>query len=247
MELGTSDSGAAKKFYTSLFGWEAADIPIGPGEVYTLLQIGGKDVAALYQLNPERQKGVPTHWLCYVSVANVDESVAKAKSLGAKLTMEPLDVMDIGRMAIIQDPQGATIAFWQPKSHIGARIVGEPNTLCWNELATTDTGAAQKFYSQLFGWAFKTSEGPMVYHEIVNSGREIGGMYKIPEQDKAMPPNWIAYYAVNDCDALAAQAKGMGANLVVPPTDIPNVGRFSTILDPQGGAFAIIKLNMTGR
>jgi predicted enzyme related to lactoylglutathione lyase len=244
MELGTSDSEAAKKFYSSLFGWETMDIPTGPGQVYTMLQIGGKDVSALYQLTEQYHKGVPTHWLSYIAVTSADETAAKAKQLGATVTMEPFDVMDVGRMAMIQDPQGAMFAIWQAKSHIGVRLAGEPNTLCWNELATTDTDAGGQFYSKLFGWTFKSGDaGPMIYHEISNAGTQIGGMYKITEEMKGMPPNWMAYYAVTNCDATADRAKSMGAALVVPPTDIPNVGRFCTIKDPQGGVFAVIQLN----
>lgn len=245
MELGTSDSGAAKKFYSSLFGWESEDTPAGPGMTYTMLRLGGKDVGALYQLTEQYHKGVPPHWLCYVSVISADESAAKAKSLGATVTMEPFDVMDVGRMAMIQDPQGAMLALWQARSHFGAKIVGELNTFCWNELATTDADKAGEFYSKLFGWTIKKgdSTGPIVYHELVNAGSEMGGMYQITPEMKGMPPNWIAYYAVADCDATAEKAKSMGAALIVPPTDIPNVGRFATIQDPQGAVFAVIKLN----
>jgi len=243
MELGTSDSQAAKKFYSTLFGWQPEDVPAGPGMTYTLLKIGGKDVAALYQLTEQYHKGVPPHWLSYVAVANVDQSTSKARELGATITMEPFDVMEHGRMSMIQDPTGATLALWQAKAHRGARIVGEINTACWNELATTDTDKAADFYSKLFGWTFKKSDGgAMPYTEIVNAGREMGGMYKLTPEMEGVPPHWLIYYSVEDCNATADKAKSMGARLNVPPTDIPHVGRFSVISDPQGAVFAVIKL-----
>jgi predicted enzyme related to lactoylglutathione lyase len=243
MELGTTDPQAAKKFYASVFGWEGQDTPAGPGMVYTLLKQRGRDVGGCYQLTEEMHKGVPPHWLCYVATTDVDKSAAKAKELGATIALEPFDVMELGRLAMFQDPQGAMLAMWQAKTHIGAQVVGETNAMCWNELATTDPDAAAKFYSSLFGWEIKKNEGgPMPYTEFKNAGTEIGGMYKLTEQMKGVPPNWVAYWMVDDCDAIANKASAAGGTLVVPPMDIPHVGRFSTIQDPQGAVFAIIKL-----
>jgi predicted enzyme related to lactoylglutathione lyase len=245
VELGTNDTEAAKKFYTSLFGWTADDVPAGPDMTYTLLRLNGKDVGGLYQLTEQYHKGVPPHWLCYVAATKVDDTAAKAKQLGATLMLEPFDVMDIGRMAMFQDPQGAALALWEKRSHIGAGVRDELNTMCWNELATTDTAKASDFYAKLFGWEYKKGEaGGMEYTEIKNAGQEIGGIYKLMEEMKGVPPNWIAYWAVADCDATAEKAKSLGGALAVPPTDIPNVGRFSYIMDPQGAAFAVIQLKM---
>src|SRR5262249_54952304 len=194
-ELGTSDQQAAKKFYSALFGWEAHDTDAGPGMTYTLLKIGGRDVAALYQLTEEYHKGVPPHWMNYVAVSDADQAAEKVKSLGGQVAMGPFDVMDLGRMVLFQDPQGAHLAMWQAKSHPGAVIVGEMNTHCWSELATTDTDKAKEFYTKLFGWTAKTSESPgMQYTEWGNNGTEIGGMYKITEEMQGMPPNWIPYF-----------------------------------------------------
>ena len=132
VELGTTDGEAAKKFYTQLFDWDFTDNPVGPGGVYTILKQNGKDVGALYQMPSEMtSNGVPPHWMSYISVANADESAAKAKSLGATLMKEPFDVYTMGRMAVIQDPTGAMFALWQPGTHQGAGIVNTPNSLCW--------------------------------------------------------------------------------------------------------------------
>ena len=131
-ELGTTDQEGAKKFYTALFGWTANDTPMGPGETYTIFQKNGKDVGALYTLRAEqKQNGVPPNWGAYISVANADETAAKAKQLGGTLLMEPFDVMEHGRMAVITDPQGATFCLWQAKKHCGIQVFGEPNSLGW--------------------------------------------------------------------------------------------------------------------
>ena len=126
-ELGTSDTDAAKKFYGQLFGWTAEDMPAGPDMVYTMLKRDGKEIGAMYGLSEEhKSQGVPPHWLTYISVASADESAAKAKELGGTVMMEPFDVFDAGRMALVQDPTGATFALWQANASIGAKLKDEP-------------------------------------------------------------------------------------------------------------------------
>jgi hypothetical protein len=245
IELGTTDAAAAKQFYTGLFGWGFADQAMGPNEVYTLLQIAGKDVAGLYQLNEQqRSQGIRPHWLSYVSVSSADESAEKAQSLGGKVIMAPFDVFDLGRMALVEDPTGATFALWQPRKHTGAQFRDQPNTLCWNELATRDTAAAAQFYTNLFGWSAKADQnGPMSYTEFTNQGHPIGGMMQISAECGEIPPHWLIYFAVEDCDRSTDRARQLGGEVKRPPTDIPGVGRFAVIQDPPGAVFAIIKLS----
>jgi predicted enzyme related to lactoylglutathione lyase len=154
------------------------------------------------------------------------------------------DVMDVGRMAVIQDPQGAMFCVWQPKAHIGVRLVGETDTFGWDELWTTDSKKAVEFYTGLFGWTAKESSPgtPMPYTEWQNGGQSIGGMLEIMPDMGPVPPNWLPYFMVEDCNATADKAAATGGKVLMPPTDIPNVGRFSVIQDPQGATFAIIKL-----
>ena len=241
IELATTDGEAAKKFYAELFGWEAKDQPVGPDMVYTMLKLNGKDVGALFQKG-EQMKQVPTHWASYISVTNADESAAKAKSLGGTVVQEPFDVMEVGRMAVIADPTGAHFCIWQPKQHKGVGVKGETNSLCWNELLTNDTERAKDFYTKLFGWKSKTDTGAVAYTEWINGEEHIGGMMQIQPQMGPMPPNWGIYIAVDDCDAKVAKATSLGARTYVPSTDIPNVGRFAVLADPQGAVFNIIKL-----
>jgi predicted enzyme related to lactoylglutathione lyase len=244
VELGTTDGEAAKKFYTQLFGWSFTDVPIGPAGVYTMLKQDDKEVGALYQMPEEMTaQGIPPHWLSYASVANADESAAKAKELGATLMKEPFDVFDVGRMSVIQDPTGAVFAIWQAGTHKGAALVNQPVSLCWNELTTKDTDKAGAFYSGLFGWDkdAQQMEG-MVYTMFINNGRPAGGMYAPTPEMGDVPPNWLSYFAVGNADATASRAAELGGKVCLPPTDIPNIGRFSVITDPQGAAFAVIKL-----
>lgn len=245
-ELGTSDQNAAKEFYTKLFGWGFNDSPLPPemGGVYTLLLNGDKEVGAMYQLGPQMQ-GVPPHWMPYVAVDNVDEAAAKVTELGGELLFPPFDVMEHGRMAAFKDPTGAALSIWQSKTHFGADLVGAPGSFCWGELHTPDTARAGSFYSGLFGWSLKESTDDMPYTEFGNGGQMIGGMMAMKGiQWEGIPPHWMIYFAVDDCDATAAKAEELGGKPVVQPTDIPDVGRFAVLQDPQGAIFAIIKLSM---
>jgi predicted enzyme related to lactoylglutathione lyase len=245
VELGTTDAKEAKKFYADIFGWDSNDIPAGPDFVYTMLQLEGKDLAALYPLQEEQKsQGVPPHWLSYVSVSNADEVVVKAKSLGGTVLHEPADVSDAGRMAVLQDPTGATFAVWQPNKNIGAQIVNQPGSFCWNELVTGDKEKAGKFYTDLFGWNSKDQDmGVGTYTEFSNGDRPAGGMFQITKEMGNVPPHWMVYFSVEDCDKSVEKSKSLGAKIVVPPTDIPEVGRFSVLQDPQGAVFSIIKLS----
>lgn len=242
-ELGTTDSKAAKTFYGALFGWTPNDNPMGPDQVYTMLEIGGKAVGAMYQLDKNmREMGIPPHWMLYVAVANTDETAARVPALGGKVMKEPFDVFDAGRMAVIQDPTGAAFCLWQANKHIGALRIDEVNTLCWSELLTSDKQKALDFYSKLFGWTMKTNPAdPHQYTEFSNQGKPIGGIMQILKEWGNMPSNWSPYFMVGSVDATAAKAQQSGGSLRMPPTDIPNTGRFATIADPQGAAFSIFQ------
>jgi len=244
VELGTTDATDAKKFYSAVLGWEYKDDPIPMGGVYTLVKLQGKDAGGLYSLSDEQRKmGVPSHWLSYVSVTNADDTTRKAQTLGAKVLMGPMDVMDHGRMSVLQDPVGAAFAIWQPKQHSGVHpFQGEHGSSCWNELATTDVDRAGKFYTLLFGWKTKASDaGGMKYIELMVGDQAIGGLYQ-PDPQQKITSGWMVYFAVSNCDESVKKAKNAGALICVPPTDIPSVGRFSILVDPQKAAFALIKL-----
>lgn len=241
IELSTTDGPAAKEFYTKLFGWEAQDNLIGPNMIYTMLTLNGKDAGALYEIK-EMMGDMPTAWASYISVTSADETVAKAQSLGATIIKDAFDVKDVGRMAVITDPTGATFCVWQAKSHQGVGTKGEPNAHSWNELLTTDTAKATDFYTKLFGWTTKTDSGPMAYTEFRNGDEHVGGMMQIRPDMGPVPPHWGIYFAVEDCDATVEQATSLGGKVYVPPMDIEHVGRFATLSDPQGAVFSVIKL-----
>ena len=240
-ELASTDAAAAKQFYTTMFGWTLTEFPMPEG-VYTIFQADGNDAAAMCSARP----GEPAHWNAYFSVANVDEAAAKIAPLGGKLIAGPFDVMQSGRMAVAQDPQGAMFSLWQAKGHIGATHGGPFGQVSWPELNTPDPVGAAAFYSGLFGWKTKPEAGleKAEYIEWVNGKTSIGGLMPMRgPMWQGVPPHWMLYVTVADCDERAAKVKQLGGAVCVPPTSIPNVGRFSVVNDPQGSVFSLIQMN----
>lgn len=242
VELGTTNSEAAKSFYQELFGWDYHDSDGGPGMVYTMIRLNGKDVGGLYQMPSNMlEQGVPPHWLNYIAVANADEATAQAKASGGAVMNGPFDVMNAGRMSVIQDPTGGVFAVWQPKEHAGAGVYGQLGTFCWQELGTGDANKARDFYTTLFGWATEQFPGPMEYTVFKNGDQGVGGMYQITPEMGPLPPHWLTYFAVADCDATVQKATENGGSVMKPAEDIPGVGRFAILLDPASAVFAILK------
>jgi len=242
-ELATTDPAAAKQFYSEMFGWNALDVPMPQG-VYTLFQVDGNDAAAVCNAQP----GVPNHWGLYFSVTSADDSAAQVSQAGGKIIAGPFDAHDYGRMAIAQDPEGAVFSLWQAKRSIGATYGGPLGQVMWPELMSADPERAAAFYTRLFGWQTKPETGiaEAQYTEWQHGGRSMGGLLPMKgDQWKGVPPHWSMYVTVADCDERAARATQLGGKLYMPPTDIPNVGRFSVIADPQGAAFNIIHLTTT--
>jgi uncharacterized protein len=238
VDLGTADIAKAGAFYSALFGWTVQQGPPEAGG-YAIAELGAKPVAGL---GPQQNPGPPV-WATYVNVDDADATVAKVESAGGTVFVAPMDVMDVGRMAIFADPVGAVIGVWQPGTHKGAGLVNEPGTLTWNELVTTDIAAAKAFYAAVFGWGAVTQgEGAGAYTEFQVAGRSIAGMMEKPaEMPAEVPPYWGVYFAVADTDASAQRVGELGGTIMMPPRDI-EPGRFAIAIDPTGAMFSIIAM-----
>jgi predicted enzyme related to lactoylglutathione lyase len=243
VDLATTDEAGATKFYGDLFGWTAEAMPMGPDQYYHMFSLKGSTVAGMYKISPEMGNH-PPYWATYITVENADEAGQRAVDAGGKLVMEAMDVFDAGRMVGIQDPQEAFVNLWQAKNHIGSQIVNEPGAVTWNELLTTDADAAGQFYSKVLGVEIDKMPMPgMEYTLMKVDGNMVGGiMNKTPEMGP-VPSHWGVYFAVDDTDAMVKKAESLGAKVMVPPQDIPEVGRFAVLQDPQGAVFNIIKTN----
>ena len=242
VELSTIDDEAALAFYGALFGWVDEPNEMGPGMYYHMQKLNGLEVAALYQQgDEEKAQGVPPHWKTYFTVDDIQKTADQAKESGATVILGPMEVFDAGHAAILQDPQGAVFAMWQPKDHIGARIKGETDAVIWNELLTNAPVQATQFYSGLLGLGSSKMPGPVDYTMLNVGGTDVAGVMEISEEMGPVPPHWMVYFGSDDVDATAKKAESLGASVMVPPGDIPGIGRFAGLKDPQGAVFFVFQ------
>jgi uncharacterized protein len=237
-DLTTSDQDAAKEFYSALFGWEADDLPVGDDAVYSMMKLGGSTVAAIsFQPEQQRDAGVPPLWNSYITVGSADEALAHAQELGATIHAGAFDVMDAGRMGVVQDPQGAFFMVWEPKDNIGAQLVNVPGAFTWNELASPDIEASAGFYGDLFGWTTEPMEGGPFPYLVIKSadGRTNGG---IRPQMPGEPPYWLVYFGTDAIEAATAQVGELGGSTLAGPMSI-GPGEIAILQDPQGAVFAL--------
>jgi uncharacterized protein len=229
----SSDPKQAQDFYTQLFGWGTEVFK--PGEIdYRMISSGGQTHGGF---GKAMEGAPPPHWLSHVRVANVDDTLLKVESAGGKLAAGPFEMGEVGRMAIVTDPQGAFISLYQPEDEGGS---GSEGVFVWDELVTTDADGAQRFYEEVFGWTTKDT-GPDFggYRIFEVSGIGIAGL--MDPQDASIPPHWQPYVAVDDPDATTAKAKELGGSVLLEPMDVPTIGRIAVLRDPQGAVFGIIK------
>jgi predicted enzyme related to lactoylglutathione lyase len=241
-ELATHDWQGAKRFYHALFGWDMADMAL-PGSAFSMFTLDGDDLGAIYQVPDVAVENLKTQWGIYFATDNVDTTIARVLEAGGTLVMGPHDIGHAGRMAQLADPEGARFAVWECKRHIGAKRRHEPGALCWVELASRSPACAHQFYCEVFGWDCReSSNSEMRYCEWLVSGEAHGGMLEMTAEWGEMPPHWMLYFQVLDCDEHAARVEALGGRVCVPPTDIPGVGRFAVLNDPDGGIFSVIAL-----
>jgi predicted enzyme related to lactoylglutathione lyase len=244
VDLGSPDLDASIEFYGGLFGW---DVPAAENAEqtggYRQAMLKGQPVAGMYPLT---QEGQPPAWMTYVSVADAGVVADKVRDAGGAVVTEPMEVLDLGTMAIFADPTGAVFGVWQHGTFAGAGVVNEPGALSWNELNTRGVPAAEAFYGAIFGWTFETQDmgGAGSYTTINLGGSPVGGILNMTERGvpTEVPAHWQLYFAVADTDATVDQAKQGGGSVMVEPIDIP-AGRFAILTDPHGASFAIIALS----
>jgi predicted enzyme related to lactoylglutathione lyase len=238
VDIGSPDPQGAADFYGALFGWEA---PEGPPETggYRVAMVRDHAVAGI---GPAQNPG-PPYWSTYVAVASADDAAEKVTAAGGQVIVAPMDVLDVGRMAVFTDTVGAFFSVWQAGTHPGAELVNEPGTWSWSELLTTDVEASKTFYGAVFGWTANTvGAGPTgEYTEWQVDGRAVGGMMLKPPMLTDVPSHWAVYFAVADTDAAVARVAELGGSVMMPPMDI-EPGRFAVVADPYGATFNVIAL-----
>jgi predicted enzyme related to lactoylglutathione lyase len=227
---GSPGPATATKFYADLFGWEYETFK--PGEIdYEMVKANGQ----LHGGFGSPPGNPPAQWMGHVLVKDVDETVLRAEGAGGKILAEPMDMPEVGRMAVIADPQGAVIAAFSPQGDAPQN----GGTFVWDELLTTDVDDAKRFYGEVFGWTSEDKPmGPATYTIFKRAGdTDVGGLMQRPRED--IPVHWTTYIATQDADATVARAKELGATILSEPMDVPKMGRFAIIQDPTGAVFGI--------
>ncbi|MFD3477287.1 VOC family protein [Streptomyces sp. NPDC058695] len=244
LDLGTPDLDAAVSFYTGLFDWQFQS---GGPEVggYGLFQLDGKTAAGGMTVTPDQ---APPSWTVYFQTQDADATVKAAERAGGSAPFQPMDVTDLGRMAIIADPAGATFGLWQPGQNKGLGLATEDGSLNWIELYTPDVELAKDFYGSVLGWGTFDVPFPGGTYVTVNpagTGEDdmFGGMVTLGDDpaESDIGAHWSPYFHVPDVDAIAARAQELGGKVRFAPTNLPGVGRIAKLTDPQGARFAVIK------
>jgi predicted enzyme related to lactoylglutathione lyase len=240
VELTSPDQEAAKTFYGGLFGWEFEDVDMGEAGVYVPVSVQGDSIAGIAGQMPHLA-GHPAFWGVYLAVDDVDATAAKVVPAGGKVEAGPFDVMELGRMASIQDPTGTRVNLWQAGQSAGSVRVNEPGCPIWHELSSPDLPSATKFYSDVLGveWESMPMETGDDYTCLMVGGRPVGGAF--PPQLDGFPPHWEVYFNAEDTDATAAHADELGGRVLQAPWDVVGVGRLAVLQDPQGAIFGLMQ------
>lgn len=242
VEMAATKLDDAAKFYSEIFEWSGELMNQDSPMPYSIMKAGNATVAGIYELTGEmKERGIPPHWLMYIIVEDVDETVKLIEKNKGKILQPAFDVDGVGRMAVVQDPAEAVFAIWSA-AETSSGIGKGKYASCWYELSTTDTEVCERFYNNVFGWSAKTDTSTGMDYIVFSTGEQmIGGMYKIPETMKGIPPNWVVYFEVPEFDATKDLALSKGAQLMGSVMEHENIGKFAYIQDPQGAVFAIIQ------
>ena len=230
----STDPASAQEFYGQLLGWEYEVVTPG-GEDYTTISSGGQ----MHGGFPPVPEGTPAHWVGNVQVESVDAAVEKAKAGGGKVLVDPMDIPEVGRYAVVMDPQGAVVATFEPADDTAQMGTG---VFVWDELVASDVEEAKRFYGDVFGWDSGDMDmgAGFTYTMFKRAGGEdVGGA--MPLGEIPAPPHWLPYLAADDIDAAAAKVGGLGGKVLREPWDIEGVGRLAIVEDPTGAVFGLFK------
>lgn len=242
IDLGSTDPVKAREFYTKLFGWKAEPEKDPAAGGYAMARFGDKDVAGIGGKQPGDPS--PSAWSLYIGTKDVDALAKKVEAEGGTVVAPPFDVMDVGRMAVFQDPSGAFISAWQPNTMDGFDVKGKAGSFAWAELNARGLDKAEPFYEKVFGWTEKKTpmgEGLGDYTEFkLNNENILGALEMMPMVPKEVPSYWLVYFSVDDVDKAHKKVLDLGGKEMLPPQDYPG-GRYSIVADPTGAAFGLMK------
>jgi predicted enzyme related to lactoylglutathione lyase len=236
-ECHSSDLERSRVFHSELLGWAIEPMEMADGSTYELIRSGSTGIGGLTTLTPEQ--GKRSFWLSYLSVANVDETAKRIASAGGATLRKGFDIRGVGRIAVVRDPQGAVLALFKGETGDPEPAEG-PGSWWWNELWTSNDRDALAFYKSVFGYTHDSieMEDGGIYHVLMQGELPRAGLMKSPSAE--IPPNWLPYVRVEDCDRISARATTLKGKVLWPPNDIPHVGRATVLADPTGATLAAI-------
>ena len=244
-ELMTSDAAAAAGFYSKVVGWTAEDSGM-PGMAYTLMKVGDAQVAGVMGTPPELQAiGAPSTWSGYVAVDDVDATEARVLQLGGKVLRPAGDIPEVGRFAVVADPQGASFMLFKPLRSDPPPMPapGAPGTTGWHELHAMDGATIWKFYATLFGWtkgeALDMGPGG-IYQMFDIDGVPSGAVMTKDAEEPA--PGWRYYFQVDAIDAAIQRLTQGGGVVTMGPHQVPGDIWIVHARDPQGAVFALMSM-----
>lgn len=235
------DVKAAAAFYGRLFGW-TFDVSGPEFGHYHMARIDGRAVAGLGQA-PDGSP-MPAAWTVYLAADDAQGMADQAAGLGGSVMMGPMEVPGQGRLAVLQDPGGAAFGLWEPLGHQGFGLIRRHGAMGWCEVNVPDAGVARDFYTKLMGAEARLldDEGmPTTYYVLSKGGEDVGGILKMNEAWAGVPPHWMPYFQVDDCDGAAAAAGEAGGAVAVPPFDAA-YGRIAVLNDPVGAVFSVVQV-----
>jgi len=247
-DLMTADPKAAKDFYSQLIGWGTQEWEGEGDQPYTMWTNKETPLGGVMEL-PEEAKaaGAPPHWMAYVSVDDIEQTVSKVKEAGGSVLHDATEVPGAGSFAVLADPQGAAFAIYKPANPEGEDSTdkGQIGQFSWNELATSDYKGAFSFYSDLFGWEPQEAMdmGPGGIYQIYGQGgASLGGMFNKPDEMPG-PPMWLYYVSVKDVNVTVEKVTELGGQVLNGPMEVPGGDLIAQCVDPQGALFALHSKN----
>lgn len=239
IDLTTTDKDQAKAFYGGLFGWTFTDGGPEFGH-YTTVSSDGADIGGLMGKMPEMGP-IPDLWAVYLGIEDAAATVAAARERGADVIVEPMDVGDLGVMAVVSDPGGAAVGLWQSKSYAGMEAVARPGAPAWFEVMSKDYEPTVAFYREVLGWRTATmADGEEFRYTTLGEGDEAtAGICDastfLPDE---APSHWRVYFAVTNTESVLERARELGGSVIDGPEDTP-FGRMATLADDQGATFLV--------
>jgi len=240
-ELMTTNMEGAEAFYRNVVGWTTKPFE-GAGQPYTMFNRSTDESVGGVMAKPDDMKA-PPFWAMYIGVPKLEETVNKIKKLGGRTHTDVMTIPNVGRLQLMEDPQGAVFDIIEPSStEQRPETAPEIGEASWHELMTTDWRAAMKFYEDVFHWqpSEQMDMGPMGTYQMFNRGHGmIGGMMNKPPEMANVPPYWQIYFRVPDINAAADRVKANGGKILNGPMEVPDGDWVLNAQDPQGAAFGL--------